>query len=276
MSVMPICAIIEPSINSTIECTIDCGCTTTAICDAGAPNSQCASITSSPLFISVAESIVIFGPICQVGCLSASAAVTSSRLSRARPRNGPPDAVRISRRSSLGERPCRHWWMALCSLSTGRIAHAAPPRRIHHQPAGHHQHFLVGERDGLAARRSPRAPPRAPRCRTRRRARCRRRDASPPRSARRCRAPCERRAVDRTERCRRSLVDRRAGRHGDRARLVACAPAPRTPARCRRPPARRPRQRSACVSTTDERAVPIDPSIRGSRCASSSRGAMRR
>ena len=34
---------------------------------AATSNSQRASITSSPLFISVAESIVIFGPIRQVG-----------------------------------------------------------------------------------------------------------------------------------------------------------------------------------------------------------------
>ena len=108
MSVMPICAMIEPSFNSTIECTIDCGCTTTSICEAGTPNSQCASITSRPLFISVAESMVIFGPICQVGCFSASAAVTSASALSDRPRNGPPEAVRISRRNSPAARPCRH------------------------------------------------------------------------------------------------------------------------------------------------------------------------
>ena len=33
-------------------------------------------MTSSPLFISVAESIVIFGPIRHVGCCSASSGVT--------------------------------------------------------------------------------------------------------------------------------------------------------------------------------------------------------
>ena len=60
MSVVPICAIIDPSVSSTIECTIDCGCTTTSISPASAPNSQCASITSRPLFINVAESMVIF------------------------------------------------------------------------------------------------------------------------------------------------------------------------------------------------------------------------
>ena len=40
--------------------------------------------------------------------------------------------------------------MALCSLSTGRIAHAAAPRRFGHDAAGHDEHFLVGQRDRLA------------------------------------------------------------------------------------------------------------------------------
>ena len=43
----------------------------------GKPNRRLASITSSPLFIIVAESIVFFAPICQVGC--ARAPLTSAR-----------------------------------------------------------------------------------------------------------------------------------------------------------------------------------------------------
>ncbi len=58
---------IDPSVSSTIECTTDCGWITTSMASGAAPNSQCASITSRPLFISVAESIVIFRPICHVG-----------------------------------------------------------------------------------------------------------------------------------------------------------------------------------------------------------------
>ena len=65
---------------------------------AGAPNSQCASITSSPLFIIVAESTEILRPIRQFGCAQASSGVTRARSSGARVRNGPPDAVRMSRR----------------------------------------------------------------------------------------------------------------------------------------------------------------------------------
>ena len=67
MSVTPNWAISEPSRSSTSECTIDCGCTTTSIRSGGASKSQRASITSSPLFMSVAESIVILGPMFQVG-----------------------------------------------------------------------------------------------------------------------------------------------------------------------------------------------------------------
>ena len=40
--------------------------------------------------------------------------------------------------------------MALCSLSTGRMAVAALPRRLDHQRAGHDEHFLVRERECLA------------------------------------------------------------------------------------------------------------------------------
>ncbi len=55
------------------------------------------------------QSIVIFGPICQVGCFNASAAVTWASALNDLPRNGPPEAVRISRLSSPPARPCRHW-----------------------------------------------------------------------------------------------------------------------------------------------------------------------
>src|SRR5439155_144278 len=55
-------------------------------------------MSSRPLFISVAESMVILPPIAQVGCLSASSTVTPSRSARARPRNGPRDAVRVGQR----------------------------------------------------------------------------------------------------------------------------------------------------------------------------------
>ena len=65
-------------------------------------------MTSRPLFISVAESIVIFAPMFQVGCWSASATVALDIDSRSRVRNGPPEAVRIIRRTSERFSPRRH------------------------------------------------------------------------------------------------------------------------------------------------------------------------
>ena len=58
------------------------------------PKRCTASISSKPLFISVALSTVIFFPILQVGCASVSATVTDSSSSRLLPKKGPPDAVR--------------------------------------------------------------------------------------------------------------------------------------------------------------------------------------
>ena len=150
MSVGPSWAMIDPSRSSTIECTTDCGWITTSICPGPTPNSQRASITSRPLFISVAESMVIFRPIRHVGWRSASSGPTFLSSAAEWLRNGPPDAVRISRPISPRLRPCRHWWMALCSLSTGQDRHALPRGRRGDDGAGHHQDFLVGQRDGLA------------------------------------------------------------------------------------------------------------------------------
>ena len=76
------------------------------------PNRWWASITSRPLFISVAESIVIFAPMLQVGCASASATVTSASASRRaaaeRPARGGDDEAGDGAlggaRQALGER----------------------------------------------------------------------------------------------------------------------------------------------------------------------------
>ena len=87
---------------------------------AGTPNSSCASITSSPLFISVDESTEIFGPIVHVGCANASSIVTLASSSRDRPRNGPPDAVSTMRATRAGlSFARRHMCTAQCSESTG-------------------------------------------------------------------------------------------------------------------------------------------------------------
>ena len=79
-------------------------------------------MTSRPLFISVEESTVIFGPIDHVGWARASATVTDAKSSGRRPRNGPPDAVSTIRADFADAAPepaRRHWWMAQCSESTG-------------------------------------------------------------------------------------------------------------------------------------------------------------
>src|SRR4051794_15682009 len=74
---------------------------------------------SRPLFISVAESMVIFPPIVHVGWLSASSTVTPASASRARPRNGPPEAVMTSRSTTPGGSPVSRWCSAVCSESMG-------------------------------------------------------------------------------------------------------------------------------------------------------------
>mmetsp|Transcript_35696 Transcript_35696/g.90036 ORF Transcript_35696/g.90036 Transcript_35696/m.90036 type:complete len:339 (+) Transcript_35696:777-1793(+) len=78
-------------------------------------------MTSSPLFISVALSTVIFFPMDQLGCLIASSTRTSFSVSTGRSRNAPPLAVRMIRRRPSSGRPWMHWNSALCSLSAGRI-----------------------------------------------------------------------------------------------------------------------------------------------------------
>ena len=91
----------------------------------GAPNRWWASITSRPLFISVAESIVILPPIDHVGWLERLLDGHRFELGRGvRPRNGPPEAV-IVRRSIVPGPFARSatisWWSAACSESTGMI-----------------------------------------------------------------------------------------------------------------------------------------------------------
>jgi hypothetical protein len=75
---------------------------------------------SNPLFMRVALSMVIFGPIFQLGCASAFSAVASSLiLALDHPRKGPPEAVRMIFSTGLLSFPCKHCHMAECSLSMG-------------------------------------------------------------------------------------------------------------------------------------------------------------
>ena len=83
-------------------------------------------MTSSALLASVALSTVILLPMRQVGWLSASSTVARATCAASHSRNGPPDAVRISRASSP-LCPVTHCSTALCSESTGTTS--PPPCR---------------------------------------------------------------------------------------------------------------------------------------------------
>lgn len=76
---------------------------------------------SKPLFIMVAESMVILLPIFQFGWFSACSTVTYSKASLVWFLNGPPDAVKVICFMCLVCVGSRAWKMALCSESTGII-----------------------------------------------------------------------------------------------------------------------------------------------------------
>ena len=156
------CATSEPSTNSTKEWMSDCGWITTSIRSPGRPKRKCASITSRPLFIIVAESIVILGPIFQVGCASASSTVIASKVSRRRSRKGPPEAVSTSRRASPGAPARRAWWIALCSESTGMISAPLLRGLREDELARDDERLLVREREALAGRAPRRSAERRP------------------------------------------------------------------------------------------------------------------
>ncbi len=155
MSGYPRCASEAPSRKRTIAWTIEVGWTTTSIRSYGSPKRKCASISSSPLFASVAESTVIFGPMRHVGCASASARVTFASSSRDRPRNGPPDAVRTIESTDSRSRPSRHWKTAECSLSTGSRRPPPRSRARERELAGGNEALLVRERERHAALERP-------------------------------------------------------------------------------------------------------------------------
>ena len=108
-----------------------CGCTSTLIRSGGMPKSQRASITSSPLFMSVAESIVIFLPMLQFGCFSAWARVTRAmsclrKVPERTARSGQdkvPDIAVLRRPAGTGK-----WRCARCpreEACTPRVRHSA-------------------------------------------------------------------------------------------------------------------------------------------------------
>ena len=243
MSGCPRCASVAPSHRPTSAWTIDCGWTTTSIRSYGVPNSQCASITSRPLFISVAESIVILPPIAHVGCRSACSTVTPSSSARraaaerpARRRDREPlDCARRARRRSAGAaRECSEStgmsWAPVASesaitsspptTSDSLLASATsmpsvsativgpspaePDDRVEHEVgAGLGDQPRRAPRGRRAPRRRSRSPPRAPR----------RRGRSARSGARRARAPA--RSAPRASARR---TGRRARRPRERAR----------------------------------------------------------
>ena len=69
--------------------------------------------------MSVAEAIVIFPPMSQVGWARASSTSTSCSCSRLFPRNGPPEAVSTRRSTVPADSPRSSWKSAECSESTG-------------------------------------------------------------------------------------------------------------------------------------------------------------
>ena len=106
-----------------------CGWITTSIRSGARSNSQRASITSSALFIIVAESTEILRPITQFGCAQASSGVTLAQRRRVAAaeraaRGGEHDVVDALRASSARSSG-RHWKIAECSLSIG--SSVAPP-----------------------------------------------------------------------------------------------------------------------------------------------------
>ncbi len=99
--------------------------------------------------MSVAESIVIFAPIDQFGCLSARSGVTPGSSAAGTVRSGPPEAVRIRRRTSSRLWPTSDWWMALCSRVDRQDDHALRRGAGHEELAGEDHRLLVGEPDRL-------------------------------------------------------------------------------------------------------------------------------
>ena len=112
-----------------------------------------ASMISSPLFIIVAESTEIFAPMFQVGCATAWTGVTCAIAARSSVRNGPPDAVRITRSTASRRAKSNTWKIALCSESTG--SKVPPPNRISSISSGPAQtrHSLLA-RATMAPRRA--------------------------------------------------------------------------------------------------------------------------
>ena len=78
---LDICASADPSLNSSIECMMLCLCIIISNSSGSKEKRYFASINSKHLLTKVAESIDIFAPISQLGCLRASSGVLSCNSS---------------------------------------------------------------------------------------------------------------------------------------------------------------------------------------------------
>ena len=106
-----------PSSNCTMLWIILCGWITTCICSGCRLKSHLASIISSPLFMSVAESMVIFAPMAQLGCCSYAWSRFTFTKSWVFTQEGPAAGSKNYFSILLRPSPTRHWNMAECSLS---------------------------------------------------------------------------------------------------------------------------------------------------------------
>ena len=112
----------------------------------GVPNRWWASISSRPLFISVAESIVILPPIDHVGWLSASSIVTAWRSSARRP-GSPPEAVMTSPLDDPGRFAGQQMVQrGVLGVDRDQLRARGLGERGH-EFAAHDQGLLVGQRD---------------------------------------------------------------------------------------------------------------------------------
>ena len=111
---------------------------------------MCASMTSSALFASVAESIVILAPIDHVGCRRASAGVTVARRRVVHWRNGPPEAVSVTRATSDTGRPGQTLVDRGVFAVHRQELSPAGSQGGQHEISSRHERFLVGERQALS------------------------------------------------------------------------------------------------------------------------------
>ena len=139
-------AMVDPSTNSTIECTIDCGCTTTSMWWYVTSKSRCASITSRPLFTRVAEFVVTTRPMSHVGvgeCLGGRhLRERRARCDRGKDRRMPSARVGAPRRGRPTRSACA---IAECSESTGTIWPGAASARD--EIAADDERLLVRKRE---------------------------------------------------------------------------------------------------------------------------------